>query len=290
MGLYRDTGVVLRTHKLGEADRIVILLTRDTGVVRAVAKGVRRTSSKFGARLEPFTHVDVQLHTGRTLDVVTQAQTIAAYGERLAGSYSRYTTGTAMLETTLRLLPVEREPSPPLLSLLIGGLHALAVTGRDPGLVLDSFALRALATAGYAPSFDGCGRCGAPGLHLAVAVSSGGAVCPSCRSDGATSAIAVDVETMALLGQLLAGDWAGAEAGEDWSRRQASGVVAALLQWTVETGIRSWRHVERETRPGAPVAGSSDEATDVRKDVGVDVRVAGGRDVDTATGSVVVLR
>jgi DNA repair protein RecO (recombination protein O) len=247
VGLYRDTGVVLRTHKLGEADRIVVLLTRDTGIVRAVAKGVRRTTSRFGARLEPFSHVDVQLHSGRTLDVVTQAQTVAAYGERLAGSYSRYTTGTAMLETTLRLLPVEREPAPPLLSLLVGGLHALAVTGRDPGLVLDSFAVRALATAGYAPSFDGCGRCGAPGPHVAVSVSSGGAVCPSCRSDGSTSAVAVDPATMMLLGALLAGDWGAAEAGEDWARRQASGVVSALLQWTLEAGIRSWRHVERDT-------------------------------------------
>jgi DNA repair protein RecO (recombination protein O) len=260
VGLYRDTGVVLRTHKLGEADRIVVLLTRDTGIVRAVAKGVRRTTSRFGARLEPFTHVDVQLHTGRTLDVVTQAQTVAAYGERLAGSYSRYTTGTAMLETTLRLLPVEREPAPPLLSLLVGGLHALAVTGRDPGLVLDSFAVRALATAGYAPSFDGCGRCGAPGPHVAVSVSSGGAVCPSCRSDGSTSAVAVDPATMVLLGALLAGDWGAAEAGEDWARRQASGVVSALLQWTLEAGIRSWRHVERDT--GRAVGGDAGRAVE----------------------------
>jgi len=77
---YRDEGVVLRTHKLGEADRIVILLTRNHGQVRAVAKGVRRTSSKFGARLEPFMVVDLQLSHGRSLDIVTQAQTKGAYG------------------------------------------------------------------------------------------------------------------------------------------------------------------------------------------------------------------
>ena len=69
MPLYRDEAVVLRTHKLGEADRIVTLLTRHHGRVRAVAKGVRRTTSKFGARLEPFTHVDLQLAEGRNLDV-----------------------------------------------------------------------------------------------------------------------------------------------------------------------------------------------------------------------------
>src|SRR3712207_7379727 len=67
--LYRDEGIVLRTQKLGEADRIVTVLTRRHGKVRAVAKGVRRTKSKFGARLEPFSHVDLQLYTGRTLDI-----------------------------------------------------------------------------------------------------------------------------------------------------------------------------------------------------------------------------
>src|SRR3984885_14228773 len=69
--LYRDDGVVLRVQKLGEADRIITILTRRTGRVRAVAKGVRRTKSKFGASLEPFTHVDLLLYTGRSLDVIT---------------------------------------------------------------------------------------------------------------------------------------------------------------------------------------------------------------------------
>ena len=76
--LYRDEAIVLRTHKLGEADRIITLLTRQHGRVRAVAKGVRRTTSRFGSRLEPFTHVDLQLAEGRNLDVITQAETIDA--------------------------------------------------------------------------------------------------------------------------------------------------------------------------------------------------------------------
>src|SRR4051812_42124640 len=79
MPLYRDEAVVLRTQKLGEADRIVTLLTRRHGRVRAVAKGVRRTGSRFGARVEPFTHDDLQLHEGRSLDVVTQAETIEPF-------------------------------------------------------------------------------------------------------------------------------------------------------------------------------------------------------------------
>ena len=81
---YRDVGVVLRTHKLGEADRIITLLCRTRGKVRAVARGVRRTSSKFGGRLEPFNHVDIQFAQGRNLDIVTQVETLNAYGRPLA--------------------------------------------------------------------------------------------------------------------------------------------------------------------------------------------------------------
>jgi DNA repair protein RecO (recombination protein O) len=122
---YRDDGIVLRTHKLGEADRIITLLTRHHGRVRAVAKGVRRTKSRWGARLEPFTHVDVMVHNGRTLDVITQAEVIRPYGAPLASNYPKYTAGTAMLETAERFTPVEKEPALRQFLLLVGGLRAL---------------------------------------------------------------------------------------------------------------------------------------------------------------------
>ena len=170
---YRDDGVVLRTQKLGEADRIITLLTRQNGRVRAVAKGVRRTKSRFGARLEPFTHVDVLIHPGRSLDVITQAEVIRPYGAPLASDYPRYTAGTAMLETAERFTPMEKEPALRQFLLLIGGLRALGETGadeastgsapREPRLVLDAYLLRSLAVAGYAPALEECARCGAPG-------------------------------------------------------------------------------------------------------------------------------
>jgi len=81
VSLYRDEALILRTQKLGEADRIITMLTREHGRVRGVAKGVRRTMSKFGARLEPGSHVDIQLHIGKTFDTVTQVEAIANYGE-----------------------------------------------------------------------------------------------------------------------------------------------------------------------------------------------------------------
>ncbi len=169
MQLYRDDGIVLRTQKLGEADRIITVLGRSSGRIRAVAKGVRRTRSRFGARLEPFTHVDLLLHTGRSLDIITQAEVIRPYGAPLAADYPRYTAGVAMLETAERFTPVEKEPALRQLLLLIGGLRALSDGEHVPRLVLDAFLLRSLAVAGYAPALQECARCGAPWQRPAAA-------------------------------------------------------------------------------------------------------------------------
>jgi DNA repair protein RecO (recombination protein O) len=252
--LYRDDGIVLRTQKLGEADRIITVLGRNTGRIRAVAKGVRRTKSRFGARLEPFTHVDLMLHQGRSLDIITQAEVIRPYGEPLAGDYPRYTAGVAMLETAERFTPVEKEPALRQLLLLIGGLRALGQAEHEPGLVLDAFLLRSLAVAGYAPVLRECARCGAPGNGQgaaaagggrplpAFAIAAGGMVCASCRPPGAASPAAA---TVALMLALLQGDWEGADGSQRRHRVECSGLVAAYLQWHLEHSIRSLRHVER---------------------------------------------
>ncbi len=240
--LYRDEGVVLRTQKLGEADRIVTLLTRAHGRVRAVGKGVRRTRSKFGARLEPFSHVDLQFYEGRSLDVVEQAESISSYGDRISADYGRYTSGTAMLETAERLTAEEKEPATQQFLLLVGGLRTLAEGAHAPGLVLDAFLLRSLAVAGYAASFDDCARCAAPGPHPFFNVPSGGAVCGSCRPPGSVSPARA---TLDLLSALLTGDWPLADASEARHRNEGSGLVAAYLQWHLERGLRSLPLVER---------------------------------------------
>src|SRR5699024_7056622 len=244
--LYRDEAIVLRTHKLGEADRIVTMLTRRYGQVRGVAKGVRRTSSKFGARLEPFSVIDVQLHIGRSLDVITQVETLAPHGRALGADYSRYTTATAMVEAAARLTDVAGEPTTQQYLLLAGALSALA-EGRHPNsLTLDSYLLRALAIGGWAPSFTDCARCGAPGPHRAFTPALGGAVCSDCRPPGAA---APSPETLQLLGALLAGDWQQAEASPERCRTEASGLVAAYAHWHLERRPRSSRLV---ARAGAP--------------------------------------
>jgi DNA repair protein RecO (recombination protein O) len=240
--LYRDEAIVLRTHKLGEADRIVTLLTKNHGRVRGVARGVRKTTSRIGARLEPFSHVDVQLYEGRSLDTVTQVESIGTHGSELSSDYPRWTAGTAMLETAERLTPEEREPALPQYVLLVGGLRALAAREHDPGLILDSYLLRSLAIAGWSPSFDDCARCGAPGPHRAFSVAGGGMVCAQCRPPGSAAPSAA---TVALLGALLSGDWDLADAAEGRERGEASGLVAAYLQWHLERGLRSLPLVDR---------------------------------------------
>ncbi|NLH70666.1 MAG: DNA repair protein RecO, partial [Brooklawnia sp.] len=185
MPTYRDHAVVLRTHKLGEADRIITLLSRSHGKVRAVARGVRRTSSKFGGRLEPFSHVDVQFATGRSLDVVTQVDTLHAYDVPLRIDYGAFTAGQAMLEAADRLVAEEGEPALRQYRLLLGALRTLGegtpCGPRPATMVLDSYLLRALTIAGYAPALTSCARCGVDGPHAGFAPETGGMVCVSCR-------------------------------------------------------------------------------------------------------------
>ncbi len=155
--LYRDDAVVVRVQKLGESDRIITLLTRRHGRLRAVARGVRRTASRFGARLEPFGHIDVQLAgspegVGSSLHAVSQVEAIKLYGKTLLTDYPRYTAASAICETAERLTPVEREPSLRLFQLTLGALKALAAGEHASSLVLDAYLLRGMSVAGWAPA------------------------------------------------------------------------------------------------------------------------------------------
>lgn len=242
MPTYRETGVVLRTVKLGEADRIVTVLTKGRGRLRLVAKGVRRTTSRIGARLEPGSYVELQCYQGRTLDTVTQVESVANYGAVLAGDYLRWTTSQVMVETAERLTDEEGEPAVRHFLLLVAGLRSLAVAEHDPGLILDSYLLRALAVGGWAPSFYDCASCGRAGPHRAFSIPAGGILCPGCRVSGSSYPTPGVVE---LMGALLAGDWERAEVADSRSRRAAAGLTAAYLRWHLERNPRSLRFVER---------------------------------------------
>jgi DNA repair protein RecO (recombination protein O) len=237
---YRDEAVVLRTHKLGEADRIVTLLTRYHGQVRAVAKGVRRTASKIGSRLEPFMVADIQFYEGRNLDTVTQVESISAYGSAISDDYGSFTVANVMAETAMRLTGDERATQQYLL--LVGGLRSLANKEHKPEQILDSYLLRALAVAGWAPNFADCTGCNLAGPHQAFVIQTGGVVCESCMPPGAAI---ISKEVTVLLGSLLAGEWEKVEASTDEVRARASAIVSAYSQWHIDRGLKSMNHLER---------------------------------------------
>jgi DNA repair protein RecO (recombination protein O) len=241
VSLYRDEAVVLRTQRLGEADHIVTMLGRRRGRIRAVAKGVRRTKSRFGARLEPGTYVDVMLYEGRSLDVVTQVETVAPYGSRLVGDYPAYTSMSAVLEATERISGVESEPTPRLFLLTIGALRTLVGAEHDPALVLDAFLLRAMTVAGWAPALQRCARCGVLGPHPAFSPQAGGAVCARCRPAAAATP---GESVIGHLEALLTGDWTTADSASPGVRRTASGLVSAHLQWHLEQQLKALALVE----------------------------------------------
>lgn len=246
MPTYRDEAVVLRTHKLGEADRIITLLSRRHGKIRAAARGVRRTSSKFGARLEPFSHIDIQLVHGRSLDIVAQVESLQAFGEPLARDFPRYTAGQVMLETADRLVVEEGQPATQQFLLLVGALRVLNDGTRDgpraSATILDSYLLRSLAVAGYAPTFTDCAKCGLQGPHRAFSPAAGGVVCPICRPPGSSQP---RPETLAYLTALLTGDWPATRDMPKEVIGEGSGLTAAFTTWHLDRGLRSLSHVER---------------------------------------------
>lgn len=196
--IHRDEGIVLRTYKLGEADRIIVFLTKRRGKVRAVAKGVRKTRSKFGSRLEPMSHVALQLYEGRELDLVTQVDSIDHF-RGLREDLDRIARASAMLETADQLAQ-EGEVNPRLYQMLLGALRTLDAS--DSPLVVPAFFWKVLALEGYRPEVEVCVVCGAaaPTPLVAFDLESGGLLCHGCRRGTAVSA-----EAVALLRQILGG-------------------------------------------------------------------------------------
>ncbi|MGH8909045.1 MAG: DNA repair protein RecO [Egibacteraceae bacterium] len=242
MALYREQGIVLRTYKLGETDRIVHLLTQGQGKVRAVAKGVRRPGSKLGGRLEPFSHVDLLLHQGRDLDIVSQAELINPFAQ-VRDDWVRSVCASAMVEAADQLAqPGQR--SNPLFLLLLDGLRALAGAPRHPALVLDAYLLRLATVAGYAPSLDACASCGLPGAHPVFSIQAGGALCRTCAPGDARP---LDPLARALLGMLAGAGWADlAEAdAASRARRIAGTLVHSFLTYHLGRPLRAWDLVPR---------------------------------------------
>ncbi|MCL1907498.1 MAG: DNA repair protein RecO [Propionibacteriaceae bacterium] len=246
MGTFNDEAVVLRTHRLGEADRIITLLTRRHGKLRGVAKGVRRTSSKFGARLEPFSQVDLQIREGRSLDIFTSVVSKNLLGKPFLDDFPRFTAAEVMVEIADKLIPEERTPALQHYLLLVGALRVLGEGTthgvRPPAMILDSYILRAAGVAGYAPQLESCASCGAQGAHSFFSPVAGGTVCARCRPAGSP---ALGEDTRRYLIALLTGDWQATAEIPESRITEGSGLVRAFLDWHVEHAVRSLKHVER---------------------------------------------
>jgi DNA repair protein RecO (recombination protein O) len=199
VSLYRDQGVVLRTIKLGEADRIVTILGQAHGKIRGVAKGVRKTASRFGARLEPTTHLAFQAYRGRELDIITQVETIDAH-RALREHYGCLTHAVSMLEAVDQVAQ-EREPNFGLYRMLVGALHTLAE--RPSPVISTAFFWKLLALEGFQPLVDSCARCSADtGPFVGFDLADGGVLCETCLRNGGRP---VDPATIAALRDVLGG-------------------------------------------------------------------------------------
>jgi DNA repair protein RecO (recombination protein O) len=242
MSLYREQGVVLRTYRLGEADRIVVLLTQGEGKVRAVAKGVRKTKSRFGGRLEQFSHVDLSLYRGRELDIITQAEVVNPF-RFLRDDYDRVVAGAAMLEAVDQVAQ-EREPAVRVFLLLVRALRALDGEPGEPAVVLDAFLLKLMALEGYRPMLAECAGCGRHSELRAFSAVRGGALCASCRNGGESL---LDPGTVPLLSHLLGEDLdqAAATRPRAAAGREAANVVKSYVEYHLDRRLRSYPLVDR---------------------------------------------
>lgn len=232
-GLYRDRGIVLRSIKLGEADRIVTFLTEARGKVRAVAKGIRKPRSRFGARLEPTSHVALQLYEGRSLDTVTQADSLDSF-RGLRDDLDALTAAITILEATDQVAQ-ERESNGPLYRMLVGALRTL--TDRPSPMVATAYFWKLLSIEGFHPDLFTCVGCGATEGLAAVVPEAGGAACAPCAPQRPLPETA---EVLELARQVLGGGLNQALARPDGPVvREAGRLALRALEFHLERRLRS---------------------------------------------------
>ncbi len=238
--LYRDVGVVLRTYKLRESDRIVVIMTAENGKVRAVAKGVRKTKSKFGARLEPMSHVRLLLYRGRDLDIVSQAESVEPLAPLLS-SLDRASQGIAAIEAVDQLA-LERQPNLRLYQMAVGVLRTIAE--RPAPLNVPAFYWKLLAAEGLEPQLAVCSRCGEaePAAQLvAFDLDEGGVLCRACRSGTAISPAALGIMRDVLGGRLNA----ALALGESPATHEVALLATRALEHHIERRLKAVAMFER---------------------------------------------
>ncbi|HET6830046.1 MAG TPA: DNA repair protein RecO [Solirubrobacterales bacterium] len=236
-GSFKTEGVVLRSIRFGEADRILHLYTAERGRVNAIAKGSRRPKSRFGGRLEPFFRLDLMLHEGRSeLCTVTGAATVAGYpGLRADGA----AIGAAArgCDAVLRLLD-SAEPNRPAYNLLCRYLALLderADGGADWHAIGLAFRLKLLLASGFAPELGSCARCGEGEGIVSFSGAAGGVVCSSCEAGGFPVSAEAHRFMVAAIGSPIAELPATSEA----ARRQVDRAIGDTLSHHAHVNLRA---------------------------------------------------
>ena len=236
---YRETGIVLRTYKSGEADRVVVLLTAGRGQVRAIAKGARKPTSKFGGRIEAPSHLDLQLHEGRgELHTVSQAVSIDLF-RPIRDDLDRLMKAAVLCEVVDQFSrDSEHHDTGRLFQMLLGALRSLAE--NDSALLVPAFLLKVLALEGFAPQVNGCVTCGEVDDLIAFDAVDGGLVCREHRRG-----TPVSPEVVPLLRRILGGGLAGAlTEPASVATHQIDALARAVMEHHLERRLRSTRALE----------------------------------------------
>lgn len=240
MAHYLADGIVLRTYKLGETDRILHLLSPNRGKVRAVAKGVRKPGSRFGGRLEPYGHVQLQLYEGRSLDIVNQAELITPH-TAVREDWVASACAATMVEACDHLAQ-QGERATSMFLLLKNALGVLAAGPHRPAAVLDAFLLRLAALEGFRPVMDQCVTCGSGTGITAFQIGAGGVVCLDDTPAGLQRLAPDALDGLQLLAD---GSWTEVAQGTVALPRSVGAMVRAYLSYHLATTLKAWESVPR---------------------------------------------
>lgn len=233
MGLKHDQGIVLRGFPFGEADRVVVILSPNHGKLRTVAKGVRKTKSRFGGRLEPFTHVDLVLYEGRNLDTITQVEVIEAFPV-LRSDLDKVMAAGTMVEA-IDAVTQENESSLRAFLLLQRGLKSLEAGPVHPDLVT-AFLLGVAEVVGIAPAFDHCAGCGGTEGLTRFSFADGGVLCDRDRAPGA---VALRAGLTDYLARLAGADLASLPESDPSFSKEAIGITRRFLEYHLDRRLGS---------------------------------------------------
>ena len=258
--LYLVDAVVLRRHDLGEADRLLTLFTRESGKLRAVAKGARKPSSRKAGHIELFTHSRLLLAKGRNLDIITQAETIEPFlrmrSDLMRTSYAYY------LAELVDRFSEDGDESPLVFRLFLESLRGLSNHG-DPELLTRAFELGILALSGYRPELDRCLQCGDPVSHGTFSSAQGGVLCPT---HGRGKGRRLSAGALDHLRHLQAGGLAASQAisPDEASRQEMEASLRDYIRYLLDREPRSAVFLAQVRRQAVDSAAASAQAGGAR--------------------------